>query len=130
MAVPHAQSGDIISVRPLGAALAEAKTVALVKTKHLEVLRLVLPRDKYLPRHEAPGEVTLQCLEGQVRMDLGERVVELSAGALLYLRAHQPHDVRALQDSTILATLLLPQEQKDQATAWPSVLAEELKELR
>lgn len=126
MAVPHARPGEIVCVRPLGAALAQAKTTTLIKTKNLEVIRLVLPRGKHLPRHEAPAEVTIQCLEGRIRMDLSGRVVELSAGDLLYLDEKAPHDVQALEDSTVLATLRLPQER---ALAWPSVLAEELSEL-
>ncbi len=126
MAVPHAQSGEVIDVRPLGANLAHAKTTTLIKTKSLEVIRLVLPRGKRLPRHEAPAEVTIQCLEGRIRMELDGRVVELSAGDLLYLGERAPHDVQALVDSTVLATLRLPQ---DHPLAWPSVLAEELSEL-
>jgi quercetin dioxygenase-like cupin family protein len=127
MAIPHAQPGDVVSVRPLGEALSQAKTTTLVKTPHLEVIRLVLPRGKYIPRHETPGEVTIQCLEGQVRLDVSGRVVELSAGELLYLDEHRPHDVQAVQDSTILATILLV---RAQPVAWPSVLAEELNELQ
>jgi quercetin dioxygenase-like cupin family protein len=127
VAIPHAQPGDVVSVRPLGAGLAQTKTTTLIKTEHVEVLRVVLPHGKQLPRHEAPGEVTLQCLEGQVRLDLGDRVVELSAGELMYLEERRSHDVQALQDSTILATILLV---RAQPIAWPSVLAEELKELQ
>lgn len=126
MAVPHAHSGEIVSVRPLGARLGQEKTTTLVKSDHLEVIRLVLPRGKHIPRHEAPGEVTIQCLEGRIRMDLNGAVVELSAGDLLYLGDRAPHDVQALEDSTVLATLVLPQ---DRRVAWPSVLAEELREL-
>ncbi|MGH7170163.1 MAG: cupin domain-containing protein [Gemmataceae bacterium] len=126
MAVPHAQSGEIVSVRPLGAGLAQAKTTTLIKTNTLEAIRLVLPRGKHIPRHEAPGEVTIQCLEGRIRMDLNGRVVELAAGDLMYLNDRVPHDVQALEDSTVLATLLLPQ---DRPVAWPSVLAEELSAL-
>ena len=44
MAIPHAQPGEVIDVRPLGPALAGAMTTALVKTESLEVIRLVIPR--------------------------------------------------------------------------------------
>jgi quercetin dioxygenase-like cupin family protein len=126
MAIPHAQPGDVVNVRPLGASLAQAKTTTLIKTKNLEVIRLVLPRGKHLPQHEAPAEATIQCLEGRIRMDLNGRIVELSAGDLLYLDERARHDVQALEDSTVLATLRLPQ---DRPLAWPSVLVEELNEL-
>ena len=32
MAIPHAKSGEVIDVRPLGSALAQARTTTLVKT--------------------------------------------------------------------------------------------------
>lgn len=126
MAIPHAHPGEVVGVGPLGEALARTQTTTLIKTPHLEVIRVVLPRGKHIPRHETPGEVTIQCLEGQVRLELNGRVVELSAGELMYLDEHRPHDVRALQDSSILATILLVRQEK---IAWPSVLAEELAEL-
>jgi|SRR5579875_4222812 len=126
MAIPHAQPGDVVCVRPLGEALSQTKSHTLIKTPHLEVIRVVLPRGKHIPRHETPGEVIIQCLEGQVRLDLDGRVVELSAGELLYLDEHRPHDVCALQDSSILATIFLVSKEK---AAWPSVLLEELSEL-
>ncbi len=126
MAIPHAQPADVVSVRPLGEALAQTKTTTLVKTEHLEVIRVVLPRGKHIPRHQTPGEVTIQCLEGRVRLDVDGRAVELSAGDLMYLDEHRPHDVQAVEDSTLLATILLV---RAQPIAWPSVLAEELSEI-
>jgi len=126
MAIPHVQPGEVVRVRPLGKALAQTKSTALIKTPHLEVIRVVLPRGKYISRHETPGEVTIQCLEGQVRLGMDGRAVELSAGDLMYLDEHCPHDVLALQDSSILATIRLVHEPK---VTWPSVLAEELGEL-
>ena len=35
VAVPHAKSGEVIDIRPLGSALAQARTTTLVKTKTL-----------------------------------------------------------------------------------------------
>ena len=42
MAIHHALSGELINVRPLGAAVATTRTAALYKTQHLEVFRMVL----------------------------------------------------------------------------------------
>ncbi len=130
MAIPHAHPGDVVSVRPLGAKLCQAMTTTLAKTEHLEVLRLVLPRGKYIRRHQVPGEITLQCLEGKVRVDLGDRLVELTPGELMYLDGHRTHGLQAVQDSTVLVTILLVREQKPQLLTWPSVLIEELSELQ
>lgn len=51
MAIPHLASGQIASVLPLGAALADAKTTALFKGPHLEVMRMVLPAGKKIAQH-------------------------------------------------------------------------------
>ena len=66
MAIPHAKSGEVIDIRPLGSALAQARTTTLVKTKTLEIIRLVIPSGKEIPEHQAHGEITVQCLEGRV----------------------------------------------------------------
>ena len=43
MALPHAQLLDVIDVRPLGDALADAVSTSLIKTEHVQLLHLVLP---------------------------------------------------------------------------------------
>ncbi len=73
MAIPHAQSGQVIDVRPLGPSLADERTVALFKTDDLEVMRLVLTAGKSLPPHKVAGEITIQCIEGKNRCHLERR---------------------------------------------------------
>jgi hypothetical protein len=53
MAIPHAQSGEVVSVHPLGAVLADHGTHTLVKTDNMEIIRLVLARDKEIATHTA-----------------------------------------------------------------------------
>jgi quercetin dioxygenase-like cupin family protein len=108
MAIPHLKPAEVADLRPLGAAIAETRTHTLVKTPTLEVIRLVLPAGKTLPSHKAPGEITVQCLEGKVEFSVEDSPRELTAGALLYLEASVPHAVRAIDDSSVLVTLLLP----------------------
>ena len=108
MAIPHLKPGEIADVRPLGAALSDARTETLVKTATLEVIRLVLPAGKTLPPHKAPGEITVQCLEGKVEFSIGDSGRELTAGGLLFVEAAVPHAVHALENSSLLVTLLLP----------------------
>jgi hypothetical protein len=47
MAIPHSAPGDLIDVRPLGPALASARTHALFKSNDLEVIRRVLPAGSF-----------------------------------------------------------------------------------
>ena len=75
MAIPHAKSGEVVEIRPLGPALATSQTSTLVKTPTLEVIRLVLqPGKEICHQHAMAGEVLIQCLEGRiaVRVD-GDR---------------------------------------------------------
>lgn len=107
MSIQHAAPGEIIHLL-LGAALGSSKTTTLMKAGDLELIRLVLPADKDIPLHKAPGEITVQCLEGRVAFTTEGKTQELAAGQLLFLAAGQPHAVKGIVDSSLLVTLLLP----------------------
>src|SRR5437868_13636781 len=98
MAVPHAKPGEPISVRPLGPALAQAQTTTLLKTKTLEVIRLVVPAGKAIPTHQVAGEITVQCLEGRVAFTAGDTTRELGPGELLFLSGAEPHSLRGIEN--------------------------------
>ncbi len=108
MSIPHAKPGDVIDCRPLGARLATTKTATLGKTENLELLHLVLPAGKQIPTHRAPGEITVQCLEGRVAFAAYGQSCELVAGQMLFLAAAEPHSLRAIESSSLLVTMLLP----------------------
>ena len=107
MALHHAQPGVPVTVQPFGASLQGQKTSALFKSETLEVIRLVLMAGKRLPVHQVPGEMTLQCLEGQLTLSQNGNHQTLSAGQLLFLPAQTPHEVEAVQDSSALITIVL-----------------------
>ena len=107
MAIPHAKPGTVIDVRPLGGALVNMMTATLIKTDTLEVIRIVMPAGKDIPRHKVPGEITVQCLEGSVEFHIGELKRELTAGSLLYLEGADEHWLHANEDSSLLVTIIL-----------------------
>jgi quercetin dioxygenase-like cupin family protein len=107
MARARTRSGEVSSVAPLGAALAQARTAALIKATQLEVVRLVLPAGQALREHRVPGEITVQCLEGEVEFDLPGATRRLVAGDWLHLAAREPHALRALGDASLLVTICL-----------------------
>jgi len=107
MSIRHATAGEVIQL-PLGAALRSSKTTTLVKTDELELIRLVLPAGKEIPTHKAPGPITVQSLEGRVAFAAGSNRQELTPGQLVYLSAAEPHSVTAIEDSSLLVTILLP----------------------
>ena len=106
MSIHNAVAGEIIEL-PLGADLDSSKTTTLAKTAHLELIRLVLPAGKVIPLHKAPGEITVQCLEGRVAFTAEGKAQELTAGQLLCLAAGEPHVLKGIEDSSLLVTLLL-----------------------
>lgn len=108
MAIPHAASGELIDLAPLGEFVTGSAT--LVRADHLEVFRLVLLAGKGTPSHEAAGTITIQCLEGVVELDAHGRTQTLRAGSLVYLADREPHAVRALEDAALLITMLLHRE--------------------
>ena len=107
MAIPHAASGELIDVRPLAGNLRQTSSSTLVRADHLEVFRLVLPAGKAAPDHKASGAITIQCMEGAVELDAHGRTQILRAGTMVYLSDAEPHEVRALEDASLLVTVLL-----------------------
>ncbi|QDV70703.1 Cupin domain protein [Rosistilla carotiformis] len=106
MTIPHAKSGEIIAVGPLGSELPTAKTHALLKSDAMELLRMVLPAGKKIAEHKAPGEITVHCLEGKVEFTAMGKTHELTSGRLLHLPAAEPHALQAVEDSSLLVTIL------------------------
>ena len=107
MAIPHASPGDIIDIRPLGPEVRHAVTTTLIKSARLEVIRLVLPAAKEIPPHKVSGEITVQCLEGRVAFKALGQTQELEAGQMLYLAGEDEHSLQALEDASVLVTILL-----------------------
>ena len=107
MALAHASAGEALDVRPLGPALPGARTTALFKSRDLELIRLVLAAGKSLPPHKVPGEITIQCLEGRLRIDLDGGSGILEAGELMFLAGGETHAVAALSDASALVTVVL-----------------------
>jgi quercetin dioxygenase-like cupin family protein len=106
MAISHIKHGEAIQLS-LGTSLCGSKTTTLVKTTDLELIRLIIPAGKVIQLHKAPGEITVQCLEGRIEFTAEGRMQELTAGQLLYLTAGEPHALKGLEDASLLVTLLL-----------------------
>ncbi len=109
MAIPHAQPGDVIDVRPLGDALAATRSHALFKSADLEVIRLVLCAGDAMPPHAVPGEITLHCIEGRISFSCEAGVRELAAGELIHSAGDEIHGLHAIEHSSLLLTIALKQ---------------------
>jgi quercetin dioxygenase-like cupin family protein len=102
------QSNEVLDVRPFADEISLHKTGQLFSTDRLKAMRLVLPAGKGLAEHQAPGEITVHCLEGRVAFTAAGKTQELPAGHLLFLTAGERHSVEAIEDSSLLVTIALP----------------------
>ncbi|MDE2401184.1 MAG: AraC family ligand binding domain-containing protein [Burkholderiales bacterium] len=107
MAIPHAVSGDLVKVHPAAESLPGMFSTAIVKGAHLEVIRVVLPAGKAFPEHRVAGEVTVQCIKGVFEFRAHGRTQTLADGDMLFLAAHEPHELLAIQDAAAIVTISL-----------------------
>ena len=107
VALTHIASGELASVRPFGAQIAQHQTTALLKARQLEVIRLVLHAGKRLPQHAVAGEITVQCLEGCVDFTTTVKTHRMRAGDWIHLEGGEPHALEAVESSSLLLTICL-----------------------
>jgi len=97
---------DRILHLPLGKAVGDAESTTLMKTSGLELIRLVIPAGKEIPPHRAPGEITVQCIEGHVAFEHDGHAIDLHAGDLLHLCPQEIHALKGISHSSVLVTRL------------------------
>ena len=107
MAIKHAESGEVMDIRPLGEGLKDATTRALAKTDHLELIRMVLPAGKEVREHSAPKEITVHCIEGAIDFHCHGTTRRLEGGQMLFLDAGEPYSLKAVEDSSVLVSMVL-----------------------
>lgn len=115
MSLPHAKSGDVVSLSPLGAQLAQAVPHAIVKGRQLELIRTVLHAGKSVHEHKIAGEMTILCVEGRLGVNAHGRRVILQPGELLYLEGGALHAMDAETDSSALLVLVRTDAHTDPA---------------
>jgi nucleotide-binding universal stress UspA family protein/quercetin dioxygenase-like cupin family protein len=105
-----ANPGEVIDVRPLGPALASARTRKLLQTVGAEVIRLIVRAGQEIASHTNRGEIIVHCIEGRVAFTALGKTRELVAGDLLALPVGEPHALRGIEDASLLVTILAPRE--------------------
>ncbi|MFN0070083.1 MAG: cupin domain-containing protein [Chloroflexota bacterium] len=74
----------------------------------LRIVLMVLKSGAGLVEHSAPGPLTLQVMEGRVRVGIGGDRHEFKKGSMVVLEAKRTHDLEALDDSALLLTIAWP----------------------
>jgi quercetin dioxygenase-like cupin family protein len=78
----------------------------LVKYEGLRIVLVVMKAQSRMDQHHADGPISIQGIQGQVRVHLPEgNSLELGPGDILALEAGFKHDVEALVESAFLLTI-------------------------
>ncbi|MET3108260.1 quercetin dioxygenase-like cupin family protein [Oxalobacteraceae bacterium GrIS 2.11] len=107
MAQHHALSGELIDIRQYKGDLKNATTKTLYKSDRLEVFRMVLLAGKSMPTHQVTGEITVQCIEGSIEFSAAGTNQLMREGDLICLAGGEVHALKAVEDSSVLVTILL-----------------------
>ena len=83
----------------------------LLKTADLRILLISMESGARMEEHHSDGRVSIQVLEGTVRVRIQQQVREVSAGNLLAIDRSIKHDVEATEDSVLLLTIAWPSDQ-------------------
>lgn len=86
----------------------KVKPQLMLKADRFKIVRFVMATDELLAEHQAPDEITVQCLQGKLLFTAQGESHPLSAGQILYLPAAVPHSVLSLENATFLLTILTP----------------------
>ena len=87
MALPHAKSGEIVNVRPLANELASATSHAILKTRELEVMRLIASGEA-LVRISERLQVTTSTVTTYRRRILAKMELKSNADIARYAHEH------------------------------------------
>ena len=103
MALPHARSGDIITLAPHTAHRSET----LIRDDHMEVVQMVLEAGKQLKEHMASGAMIMQVLKGAIDVEAHGNRQRMEPGHLMFLRDSEPHSVLAHENTVLLLSIFL-----------------------
>lgn len=108
MATDQIESGKSVHIAGNQQTMSELPTGRVFGGKTFDVYRMAFPAGKEIPEHDAPGEITVQCLEGRLEFTAGNQTVVMTPGSLLYLDATVRHALKAIEDSAVLVTKMKP----------------------
>jgi quercetin dioxygenase-like cupin family protein len=80
--------------------------VTLVKQGGMSLVLTHLHAGGTLSEHAAPGAATVQVLDGHVRVHIGDEALDAPDGRLIAFDSGVRHSVEAVEDSTLLLTLV------------------------
>jgi quercetin dioxygenase-like cupin family protein len=82
--------------------------VTLAKHGGMTVVLTHLHAGGKMQEHAAPGAATVQVLDGRIHLQIADQTLEVPGGRLVVFDSGVRHSVEAVEDSTLLLTLVSP----------------------
>lgn len=82
----------------------------LAKYDDFRIVLTAIQANTTIHEHQSAGRISVQTVEGHLRMHAGGKQFDLPAGRVLVLDRAMPHDVVAIEDSAFLLTIAWPEE--------------------
>ena len=104
----QSEHGTIVELMTPERSLRGHEMTVLVEHDHLRIVQFAIPGGSGIPRYEAHGIIILHCLAGQVSVTAMDQSRVLRSGQLLHLAVREAFSVGALEDASLLATIIMP----------------------
>jgi quercetin dioxygenase-like cupin family protein len=89
----------------------------LVKHPDFHILLILMKANSQMSEHHIDARISIQLLQGKIRIQLPDQTLEVAAGELFALDYGIAHDVEAIEESAFLITLSWPGGTKEERHA-------------
>ena len=98
-------NAEILRFPPDPESAARHRAEILVKTDTLRVVLVTMLAGGEMHEHAAPGPITIQVLQGAIRLTVEDNAQDLRAGQLISLAGGVQHAVDGIDDGAFLLTI-------------------------
>ncbi|MDP2247525.1 MAG: cupin domain-containing protein [Nitrosomonadales bacterium] len=106
MATHHALPSEIVDMESWGQEQPQKHSNRIVRTREMELARLVFSAGEEFKTHEVSGPIIVHCIKGDIAFTAMGTTQTLKPGQLLYLMADEPHSIQAITDAVVLLTIV------------------------
>lgn len=85
----------------------DRNAITIFKTDGMRLVLVALHQGAEMKTHTAPGIISVQVLEGQIKFTTAQQTADMGEGQMLALHAGIPHSVFATEESVFLLTLAI-----------------------
>ncbi len=109
----HIESGEVVNLETLKGDMDVDASYALVKTNDMEVIRMALHKGKEISEHMVEGEMSVQCLKGDISFSVDGQARDLGEDDWLYLKKKQLFSYKVKEATILLVTILFTHTGKE-----------------